>query len=454
MTQRKIFGTDGIRGVPNKDPLTMENILELGRAIAYIFKNGAARHKGKIVIGRDTRSSGYMLESALSAGITSMGLDVLYVGALPTPAIAFLAKDMRADAGIIISASHNPYTDNGIKIFDKDGFKLSDNIEHKIEKLMFSDELHNKFAEPEKLGTIKVLNDAKSRYVVFAKKSFPKDLTLEGLKIVLDCANGAAYEVGHIIFEELGAEVILTGATPNGININDNCGALHPENIVELVKEHKADMGITLDGDADRVILVDEKGNIVDGDAIMAMIAIQLKTKNELMKNTVVVTPMSNFGFGKVMKEHDIEMVEAAVGDRYVVEKMRDSGYNFGGEQSGHIIFLDHTTTGDGIIAALQVLSLIIKSTKPLSELSKVMKKFPQVLKNIKVKDKVPFEKIPNFNKRLEEIRSELGEKGRVFVRYSGTEPIARVMIEGENHNAIVRYADDLISIINDKIGH
>ena len=454
MTQRKIFGTDGIRGVPNKEPLTMENILELGRAIAYIFKNGAARHKGKIVIGRDTRSSGYMLESALGAGITSMGLDVLYVGALPTPAIAFLAKDMRADAGIIISASHNPYTDNGIKIFDKDGFKLSDSIEHKIENLMFSDELHNKFAEPEKLGTIKDLSDAKSRYVVFAKKSFPKDMTLEGIKIVLDCANGAAYEVGHIIFEELGAEVILTGATPNGININDNCGALHPENIVELVKEHKADMGITLDGDADRVILVDEKGNIVDGDAIMAMIAIQLKMKNELKKNTVVVTPMSNFGFGKVMKEHDIEMVEAAVGDRYVVEKMRDSGYNFGGEQSGHIIFLDHTTTGDGIIAALQVLSLMIKSTKPLSELSKVMKKFPQVLKNTKVKEKVPFEKIPNFNKRLEEIRSELGEKGRVFVRYSGTEPIARVMIEGENHSAIVRYADDLISIINDKIGH
>ena len=446
--QRKIFGTDGIRGVPNKEPLTMENVLELGRAVAYVFRDETARHKGKIVIGRDTRSSGYMLESALAAGISSMGLDVFFVGALPTPAIAFLAKDMRADAGVIISASHNPYTDNGIKIFDKDGFKLKDDVEKKIENLMFSDELHNKFAVPEKLGMVKDLSDAKSRYVVFAKKSFPKELTLEGCKIVLDCANGAAYEVGHTIFEELGAEVILTGANPNGININDNCGALHPENIIGLVKEHKADMGISLDGDADRVILVDEKGNIVDGDAIMAMIAIQLKNKNELMKNTVVVTPMSNFGFGVVMKEHDIELVEANVGDRYVVEKMRDSGYNFGGEQSGHIIFLDHTTTGDGIIAALQVLSLIIKSSKPLSELSKVMRRYPQVLKNIKVKEKVPFDKIPNFNERLQEIQSELGTKGRVFVRYSGTEPIARVMIEGEDQKIINRYADDLISLI------
>ena len=451
MMQRKIFGTDGIRGVPNKEPLTMENMLELGRAVAYVFRDETARHKGKIVIGRDTRSSGYMLESALGAGITSMGLDVFFVGALPTPAIAFLSKDMRADAGVIISASHNPYTDNGIKIFDKDGFKLNDEVEKRIENLMFSDELHNKFASPEKLGMVKDLNDAKSRYVVFAKKSFPRDLTLEGKKVVLDCANGAAFEVGPTIFTELGAEVILTGASPNGININDGCGALHPENIIELVKEHKADMGITLDGDADRLILVDEKGNIVDGDAIMAMIAIQLKAKNELMKNTVVVTPMSNFGFGVVMKEHDISLVEASVGDRYVVEKMRDSGYNFGGEQSGHIIFLDHTTTGDGIIAALQVLSLMIKSSKPLSELSKVMQRFPQVLKNIKVKDKVPFDKIPNFTKRMEEIQTALGTRGRVFVRYSGTEPIARVMIEGEDQKAINKYAEDLISLIKEK---
>jgi phosphoglucosamine mutase len=453
MMKRKIFGTDGIRGVPNKEPLTMENALELGKAVAYIFRDEKSRHRGKIVIGRDTRSSGYMLETAMGAGITSMGLDVFFVGAMPTPAIAFLAKDMRADAGVIISASHNPYTDNGIKIFDKDGFKLKDEVESRIEELMFSDELRNNFAPPERLGMVKDLVDAKSRYIVFAKKSFPKELTLEGVKIVLDCANGAAYEVGPTIFEELGAELILTGNKPDGININKDCGAMHPENIVELVKHNGADMGITLDGDADRLILVDEKGNVVDGDAIMAMIAIDLKNKNELKKNTVVVTPMSNFGLGVVMKDNDIQLIEANVGDRYVVEKMRDTGYNFGGEQSGHIIFLEHTTTGDGIIAALQVLSLMIKAGQPLSELSKVMKRFPQVLKNIKVKEKQDFEKIPGFHKKLKEVEELIGSKGRVFVRYSGTEAIARVMIEGEDLNVIKTYADDLISIIKENIG-
>lgn len=453
MSKRKIFGTDGIRGIPNQDPLTMENVLELGKAVAYLFRDRTAKHRGKILIGRDTRSSGYMLEMALGAGITSMGLDVFFVNALPTPAIAFLAKDMRADAGVIISASHNPYSDNGIKIFDKDGFKLKDDVEAKIESLMFSEELHKGYSDPEGLGMIMDLVDAKSRYVVFAKKSFPKELTLEGMKVVLDCANGAAYEVGYTIFHELGAEVIVTGNTPNGININDNCGALHPENIIELVKKHKADMGISLDGDADRVILVDEKGNIVDGDSIMCMIALQLKVTNELRKNTVVVTPMSNLGLTTIMKEHDISLVEAPVGDRYVVEKMRDGGYNFGGEQSGHIIFLDHTTTGDGIIAALQVLSCMIRAKKPLSELSKEMKRYPQVLKNIKVKEKIPFEKIPNFTKRLDEIKMELGTKGRVFVRYSGTEPIARVMMEGENQAKINTYTDELIKIIQSSIG-
>lgn len=447
--ERKIFGTDGIRGVPNKEPLTMENVLELGRAVGYMFRDETAKHRGKILIGRDTRSSGYMLEMALGAGITSMGLDVFFVGALPTPAIAFLAKEMRADAGIIISASHNPYTDNGIKIFDKDGFKLKDEIEHKIEKLMFSEKLNRGFSLPENLGMIKDLNDSQSRYVVFAKKSFPRELTLEGVKIVLDCANGAAYEVAPTIFRELGAEVLLTGHEPNGININDGCGALHPENIVEMVKQHRANMGITLDGDADRVILVDEAGTIIDGDTIMAMIALQLKANNELKKDTVVVTPMTNFGFGVAMSKYGIKVEEAAVGDRYVVEKMRDGGYNFGGEQSGHVIFLDHTTTGDGVIAALQVLAMMIKTKKPLSELSKVMKKYPQVLKNTRVPEKTPFEKIPNFTARMEEIKKTLGTKGRVFVRYSGTEPIARVMIEGEREDVIKNYAEELIGIIN-----
>lgn len=451
--KRKFFGTDGIRGVPNHEPLTMENILELGRAVAYIFRDENAKHKGKILIGRDTRSSGYMLEMALGAGITSMGVDVFFVGALPTPAIAFLAKDMRADAGIIISASHNPYKDNGIKIFDKDGFKLSDKLEHKIEQLMFSDELKAGFSGPEKLGMVMDLHDAKSRYIVFAKKSFPKEFTLEDTKIVLDCANGAAYEVAPTILRELGAELIITGNIPNGVNINDNCGALHPENLSELVLKNKAHMGICLDGDADRVILIDEKGKIVDGDAIMAMIAIKLKKERLLAKNTVVVTPMSNFGFGVAMKENSILVEEADVGDRYVVEKMRDNGYNFGGEQSGHLIFLDHTTTGDGIIASLQVLAYMLKENKPLSELAKVMKRYPQVLKNIKVKEKKPFDSIDGFNEKLTRVKDLLGEKGRVFVRYSGTEPIARVMIEGEVQETINSYAEELSSVINSDIG-
>ncbi|HOW17215.1 MAG TPA: phosphoglucosamine mutase, partial [bacterium] len=333
--------------------------------------------------------------------------------------------------------------------FNKDGFKLSDEMEHRIEKLMFSEELKKAYGAPEKLGTVRDLNDAGSRYVVFAKETFPKDLTLNGKKIVLDCANGAAFDVGPAVLKELGAELIITGDEPNGININDKCGALHPKNIEELVIKHKADMGITLDGDADRVILVDEKGNVIDGDIIMAMIAIEMKNNNELKSNTIVVTPMSNFGFGVAMKENGINVVEAAVGDRYVVEKMKEGSYNLGGEQSGHIILLDHTTTGDGIIGALQVLALMQRTNKPLSELSKVMKKYPQVLKNIKVKEKVPFEKMNGFSKKLDEIKTELGSKGRVFVRYSGTEPIARVMIEGEDHNKITHYADELISIID-----
>jgi phosphoglucosamine mutase len=451
--QRRFFGTDGVRGVPNHEPLTMENVLELGRAVAYVFRDETAKHRGKILIGRDTRSSGYMLEMALGAGITSMGVDVFFVGALPTPAIAFLAKEMRADAGIIISASHNPYTDNGIKVFDKNGFKLSDEVEHRIEKLMFSDELKKGFSSPERLGMMKDLDDAKSRYIVFAKECFPKDMNLEGKKIVLDCANGAAYEVAPAVLKELGADVIVTGNTPNGVNINDNCGALHPENIAELVKSNKADMGITLDGDADRVILLDEKGNTVDGDAIMAMIAIHLKSKGELNKDTVVVTPMSNFGFGVAMRANGIKIVEAAVGDRYVVEKMRDGGFNFGGEQSGHVIFLDQTTTGDGIIASLQLLAYMQKEGRPLSELAKVMKRYPQILNNIRVKEKKPFEKLEGFNERLNDIKNKLGDKGRVFVRYSGTEPIARVMIEGEKEETIKTYADELSNIIRSQIG-
>jgi len=424
--KRKLFGTDGIRGIPNKDPLTIETILELGKAISYIFSGEA----NTIVIGKDTRSSCSMIESALAAGLTSMGHNVLSAGILPTPAISFITNDLRADAGIVISASHNLYTDNGIKIFDKFGFKLSDILESKIEELMFSNKLFTK--SPENIGTVKELPDAMLRYLVFAKETFPKNLSLKGFKIVLDCANGAAYKVAQSVFKELGADIISVGVEPNGININANCGALYPKNIKNLVLENKANLGICLDGDADRVILVDEQGNILDGDYIMAIIAIDMKAKNILNKNTIVTTPMSNFGLHKVMEKHDIKIVEADVGDRYVVNTLKENKYNFGGEQSGHIIFLDKTTTGDGIIAALQVLSIMLEKHKPLSSLVSVMEKYPQVLKNVKVKEKIPFEEIPDFHKKLEKIKLELKDKGRVFVRYSGTESIARIMIEAK----------------------
>lgn len=449
--KRNFFGTDGIRGIPNKEPLTLENMIELGRAIAYIFKNEKdkkIKRKGTILIGRDTRSSGYMLELALASGITSMGMDVFFVGALPTPAIAFLAKDMRADSGIIISASHNPYTDNGIKIFDSQGYKLSDELEYKIESLMFSEELKNNVAEPNNMGKVEDLVDAKSRYIVFAKKTFPQELNLRGMKIVVDCSNGATYEVAPSILRELGAEVIAVADKPDGININDNCGALHPENIIDLVKKNNANIGISLDGDGDRVVLIDEKGNIVDGDYIMAMIAMHLKESNQLRKNTIVTTPMVNVGFSVAMKKNDINVVTTDVGDRYVVQKMKESNYNFGGEQSGHIVFLDYTTTGDGIIAALQVLSYMIRSNNKLSLLTNVMEKYPQVLLNIKIKEKIPFDKIPNFLSTINKIENELKNEGRVFVRYSGTEPIARIMIEGKDEKQINTYAKTLSQLI------
>lgn len=445
---RKLFGTDGIRGVPNKEPLTLENILELGRAIAYIFKDFNNDTEQNIVIGYDTRLSCPMIESALAAGIISMGANVLSTGVLPTPAIAFITNDMRADAGIVISASHNPYTDNGIKIFDAMGYKLSDELEKKIEEVMFTDVLKNNLSSPDKIGQIRDISDAKSRYIVFAKKSFPKELSLKGIRIVLDCANGAAYKVAQNIFKELGAELFFVDITPNGTNINDECGALYPENISEKVKKYRADIGISLDGDADRVILIDENGAIIDGDYIMAMIAINMKANKTLNKNTIVTTPMSNLGLKKALEKYDISVVEAEVGDRYVVNSMKEHKFNFGGEQSGHMIFLDHTTTGDGIIAALQVLSFMIEKNKPLSELIQVMEKYPQILRNIKVNKKTPFQELPKFFKRYKEIEAELIDSGRIFIRYSGTESLARIMMEADDKNKIEKYADELENLL------
>lgn len=443
---RRLFGTDGIRGVANIDPMTTEMAMQVGRGVAYIFKNKNRRHR--IVIGKDTRLSGYMLENALVAGICSMGVDVLLVGPLPTPGIAFITSSMRADAGIVISASHNPFQDNGIKIFSGNGFKLPDDLEQKIEELIFSDRIDSLRPTAAEVGKAFRVDDAVGRYVVHLKNSFPKDLSLDGLKIVLDCAHGAAYKVAPAVFEELGAEVIALGVEPNGENINFQCGSLYPHIVIEKVKESGADLGISLDGDADRAIFADEKGNLVDGDQIMAICAHDLKKKKRLNRNTVVATVMSNMGLDLAMKERGIRVVRTQVGDRYVVEEMARNGYNLGGEQSGHLIFLDYNTTGDGVLSALQVLAVIKRENKKLSELAKIMTRLPQVLINIPVKEKKDPSQIPKLASLLKSIQRQLANKGRLLVRPSGTENLMRVMVEGEDPQEINTYAQEIAEII------
>lgn len=443
---RKLFGTDGIRGVANVEPMTTEMAMQVGRGVAYIFKNKSRRHK--IVIGKDTRLSGYMLENALVAGICSMGVDVLLVGPLPTPGIAFITASMRADAGIVISASHNPFQDNGIKIFSGNGFKLPDDLEMKIEELIFSEKIDSLRPTAAEVGKAYRVDDAVGRYVVHLKNSFPKDLSLDGLKIVLDCAHGAAYKVAPAVFEELGAEVIALGVEPNGENINFQCGSLHPHLVMEKVKECQADLGISLDGDADRAIFADEEGNLVDGDQIMAICAHDLKKKKRLNHNTLVATVMSNMGLDLAMKEKGIKVVRTQVGDRYVVEEMNRGGYNLGGEQSGHFIFLDYNTTGDGVLSALQVLAVMKREDKKLSELSTIMTKFPQVLLNVPVKEKKDPAQIPELAKLLKKIKEKLANKGRLLVRPSGTENLMRIMVEGEDHAEIDAYAQEIAASI------
>jgi len=443
---RKLFGTDGIRGVANVEPMTTEMAMQVGRGVAYIFKNKKRRHK--IVIGKDTRLSGYMLENALVAGICSMGVDVLLVGSLPTPGIAFITASMRADAGIVISASHNPFQDNGIKIFSGNGFKLPDDLELKIEELIFSEKIDSLRPTAAEIGKAYRVDDAVGRYVVHLKNSFPKDLTLDGVKIVLDCAHGAAYKVAPAVFEVLGAEVIALGVEPNGENINYQCGSLHPHLVMEKVQECQADLGISLDGDADRAIFADEQGNLVDGDQIMAICAHDLKKKNRLNHNTLVATVMSNMGLDLAMKEKGIKVVRTQVGDRYVVEEMNRGGYNLGGEQSGHFIFLDYNTTGDGVLSALQVLAVMKRENKKLSELSTVMTKFPQVLINVPVREKRDPAQIPELAKLLKNIKEKLANKGRLLVRPSGTENLMRVMVEGEDKEKINAYAQEIAASI------
>lgn len=449
---RQLFGTDGVRGVANIHPMTAETALQLGRAAAHLFKHRDRR--SRIVIGKDTRLSGYMLESALVAGICSMGVDALLVGPLPTPGIAFLTASMRADAGVVISASHNPYQDNGIKFFARDGFKLPDEIEAELEGLVFEpgsiDALRPTAAE---VGKAFRIDDAVGRYVVFLKNSFPRELDLVGLKIVLDCAHGAAYKVAPEVFTELGAEVIPYGVKPNGTNINAGCGSMHPEIIAQAVREHGAHLGIALDGDADRCIFVDEHGSEVDGDHILAICSTHLLAQGRLPHKTVVATVMSNLGLDIALKRAGGRVVKTAVGDRYVVEEMRRHDYRLGGEQSGHMIFLDHNTTGDGVITALQILAIMQQTGKPLSELAKVMTALPQVLVNVRVCERRPIEQVPELARKVQGVTEHLGDGGRVLIRYSGTEPLLRIMLEGQNQQEITALANDIAQAVTCHLG-
>ncbi|MBI3398361.1 MAG: phosphoglucosamine mutase [Deltaproteobacteria bacterium] len=448
---RKLFGTDGVRGVANIYPMTAEIAMQLGRAIAYVFKREPRRHK--IVIGKDTRLSGYMLETAMASGICSMGVDVMLVGPLPTPGIAFITSSMRADAGVVISASHNLYQDNGIKFFSRDGFKLPDSLEAEIERFIFENNEPSHRPTASDIGKAHRIDDAIGRYVVFAKNTFPKELTLDGLKIAVDCANGAAYKVAPEVFYELGAEVFPIGVKPDGENINDKCGSLYPEVVAKLVKENKADIGIALDGDGDRVILVDEKGTVLDGDHLMAILATRMLKQNTLKNKTLVTTIMSNMGLEEAVKNAGGKVVRTKVGDRYVAEEMLKGGYNLGGEQSGHIVFMDHTTTGDGVVSALQILAVMVRENRKLSELSGIMKQFPQTLINVKVKEKKDLLKIPQVSKKIREIEDKLNGNGRLSVRYSGTEPLARVMIEGKDEKEIKKMARYIAEAIEAELG-
>jgi phosphoglucosamine mutase len=439
---RLLFGTDGMRGVANLEPMTGATVMRLGMAIAARLRQ-PGRHT-RIAIGKDTRLSGYMFESALAAGIVAMGADVWLTGPLPTPGIAFITASMRCDAGVVISASHNPFEDNGIKVFARDGYKLPDGVEAEIEALMSSNELDGLRAAPADVGYSRKIEDARGRYVVYCKATFPTELTLDGLHVVVDGAHGAAYRVGPAVFEELGAKVTAIHTKPDGKNINARAGALYPQTMCETVRHHDANIGIALDGDADRVVLCDEHGTVVDGDAVMALCATRMLKENTLAKQTLVATVMSNIGLEVALRRAGGTLVRTQVGDRYVVEEMRRHGYNLGGEQSGHLVFLDHATTGDGIVAALRVLAIMAREGVPLSELAKVMTRTPQVLINTAVDRKVPLEQLPDVQRMIESVEKQLGETGRVLVRYSGTESKARVMIEGMDENRIKGWAEDI----------
>ncbi len=444
MAKRKYFGTDGIRGTANGFPMTAEIAQRLGVAAGHYFNRGDHRHR--VVIAKDTRLSGYMIENALTSGFLSAGVDVVLVGPLPTPAVAFLAKAMRADLGVMISASHNPYKDNGLKLFGPDGYKLSDATELEIEALMDKDTA-SMLSDPEKIGRAKRLDDAPGRYIEFVKSTFPKHLRLDGLKIVIDCANGAGYQVGPIILYELGAEVIPMAVHPNGTNINKECGSTHPQALAAQVVMEHAHLGIALDGDADRLVVVDENGTVIDGDQLMAMVAARAAKHDELKGNGIAATLMSNLGLEKFLTSKKLKMHRTKVGDRYVMEAMREHGFNIGGEPSGHIILGDHATTGDALVAALQVLAALLEDGRPASKAMQMFTPVPQVLKNVSFKGKSPMER-DDVKKAIDAIEKKLGGNGRIIVRPSGTEPLLRIMIEGESQNAITQMADELAALI------
>jgi phosphoglucosamine mutase len=432
--------------------MTAEMALSLGQAVAHVFRRGGpGRHR--ILIGKDTRLSGYMFEDALAAGICAMGVNVIQVGPMPTPAMAFLTADMRCDAGVMISASHNPYQDNGIKFFSHDGFKLPDEVESHIEELIASNGLECHRAEPDQLGRARRIDDAAGRYVVFLKKTFPMNLDLSGLRVVLDCANGAAYKVGPTVFEELGAEVFPIGVDPDGRNINKECGSLYPEKLAAKVRELRGDVGIAVDGDADRSVMVCEKGEVIDGDAMLAVCARDLVERGGLKGGAVVATVMSNLGLEKALEQIQVRLVRTQVGDRYVVEEMRAGGYNLGGEQSGHIVFLDHNTTGDGLLTGLQVLAIMRRKERPLSELVEGIDRFPQILVNVRVSEKRPIEGLPSVCEVVQRVEKDLDGRGRVLIRYSGTEPVARIMVEGEDESRVAEYAPEIAEALRHALG-
>ncbi len=439
---RRFFGTDGIRGTTNIEPMTAETALRVGQAAGAHFLRGDHRHR--VVIGKDTRLSGYMMESSMVAGFTSVGMDVVLLGPMPTPAVAMLTRSMRADIGVMISASHNPFADNGIKLFGPDGYKLSDEDEQAIERRL---EQGPKLARSELIGRARRIDDARGRYIHFAKSTFPEHLRLDGLKVVVDCANGAAYHVAPEALWELGAEVVPIGVTPNGLNINEDCGSTKPKLLQETVVASGSDIGIALDGDADRLIVVDEKGEIIDGDQLMALIALGLKARGELKGGAVVATVMSNLGLERKLSEAGLKLHRTKVGDRYVVEEMHRSGCNVGGEQSGHIILADYATTGDGLVAGLQVLAALVEAKRPASDLLKQFEPLPQLLKNVRFSGGAPLES-DSVRKRIASAEAELEGKGRLVIRESGTEPLIRVMAEGDDMALVERVVDDICEAV------